>query len=207
MSMIDLGRLRSAAVAVDPFEHCVVPGFIPDDVASEVERDFPFIDQGGSFPLAMLDYGPAFRSLVDELYGDEVREAFGRQLGIDLTESPTTITVRGRARAKDGRIHIDSSTKLVTVLIYFNRNWQAEGGRLRLLRSRNSMDDMITEILPESGMLVAFRCRENAWHGHKPFDGVRRSIQLNWVVSAAAARRSDRRHRLSGVLKRMRLAG
>lgn len=207
MSMIDLERLKNTAVALDPFEHCIVPEFIPDDVARDVERDFPCIDQGGSFPLSKLNYGPAFHRLIDQLYTDEVREAFGERLGIDLEGCPPTITVRGRARPKDGRIHIDSSTKLVTVLIYFNRNWHSDGGRLRLLRTGDNLDDVITEVAPETGTLVAFRCRKNAWHGHKPFDGVRRSIQLNWVVNAAAARSSDRRHRLSSMLKRLRLAG
>ena len=35
------------------------------------------------------------------------------------------ITVRGRCAAKDGRIHTDTPTKLITVLIYFNDQWEA----------------------------------------------------------------------------------
>ena len=52
-----------------------------------------------------------------------------------------------------------------------------------------------------------FRCRENAWHGHKQFVGERRSIQLNWVVSDAAVRRSQFVHGISSFLKRLRMAG
>ncbi|MFN8453038.1 MAG: 2OG-Fe(II) oxygenase, partial [Anaerolineae bacterium] len=78
---------------------------------------------------------------------------------------------------------------------------------LRLLRSPDDIEDVIAEIPPESGTLVAFRCRENAWHGHKPFDGIRRSVQLNWVVDEAAAKRSERRHGWSSLLKRLRIAG
>jgi hypothetical protein len=205
--MIDLERLRATPLVKEPFEYCIVPEFMPRDVLDRVEADFPVIDQGGSFPLSTLTYGPGFAALVEELRSDAVRDAFGDYFGIDLTGRPPTITVRGRARGKDGQIHTDSKTKLITVLIYFNRNWSAEGGRLRLLRSPDDIEDAIAEAPPESGLMMAFRCRENAWHGHKPHDGVRRSIQLNWVVDESAANRSERRHKWSSLLKRLKLAG
>lgn len=205
--MIDLQRLFGTPLVTEPFEYCIVPEFLPRDMLDGVEADFPAIDQGGSFPLSSLTYGPAFAALVEELRSDAVRDAFGNYFGIDLTGRPPTITVRGRSRAKDGQIHIDSKTKLITVLIYFNRDWNAAGGRLRLLRSPDDIEDVIVEAPPESGLMMAFRCRENAWHGHKPHDGVRRSIQLNWVVDESAASRSERRHRWSSLLKRLKLAG
>jgi hypothetical protein len=205
--MIDLERLRATPLEKEPFEYCIVPEFLSREVLDRVEADFPMIDQGGSFPLSSLTYGPGFAALVEELRSDAVRDAFGKYFGIDLAGRPPTITVRGRARGKDGQIHIDSKTKLITVLIYFNRNWNAEGGRLRLLRSPDDIEDLIVEAPPESGLMMAFRCRENAWHGHKPHDGVRRSIQLNWVVDESAANRSERRHKWSSLLKRLRLAG
>lgn len=205
--MVDLERLWATPLVKEPFEYCIVPQFMPRDALDRVEADFPSIDTGGSFPLSSLKYGPGFAALVEELRSDAVRDAFGDYFGIDLAGRPPTITVRGRARNKDGQIHIDSKTKLITVLIYFNRNWSAEGGRLRLLRSPDDIEDVIAEAPPESGLMMAFRCRENAWHGHKPHDGVRRSIQLNWVVDESAANRSERRHKWSSLLKRLKLAG
>lgn len=207
MSLIDLGRLTSTPLVSEPFEHCIVPEFLTRAALDRVEADFPAIDQGGSFPLSSLTYGPSFAALVEELRSDTVRDAFGNYFGINLAGRPPTITVRGRSRHKDGQIHIDSKTKLITVLIYFNRNWSAAGGRLRLLRSPDDIEDVIVEAPPESGLMMAFRCRENAWHGHKPHEGVRRSIQLNWVIDESAASRSERRHRWSSLLKRLRLAG
>lgn len=207
MSVLDLSKLRRTPLATEPFEYCVVSDFIDAGALDRIERDFPAIDQGGSFPLSSLQYGAGFQELVDELLKPETRDAFGQYFGIDLSDRPPTLTVRGRARPKDGQIHIDSKTKLITVLIYFNRRWGSNGGCLRLLRSPDDIEDVIAEIPPESGTLVAFRCRENAWHGHKPFDGVRRSVQLNWVVDESAARRSERRHGWSSLLKRLRLTG
>lgn len=207
MTVLDLDKLRRTPLVKQPFEYCVVSDFIDAAALDRIERDFPQIDQGGSFPLSALQYGPGFQALVDALLDPQTRDVFAQYFGIDLSERPPTLTVRGRSRPKDGQIHIDSKTKLITVLIYLNRRWSSDGGRLRLLRSPEDIEDVIVEIPPESGTLVAFRCRENAWHGHKPFDGVRRSIQLNWVVDESAATRSDRRHRWSSLLKRLRLAG
>ena len=84
----------------------------------------------------------------------ETRSAFGEYFGIDLANRPPTLTVRGRARTKDGQIHIDSKTKLITVLIYFNRRWGTAGGCLRLLRSPDDIEDVIVEVPPESGTLA-----------------------------------------------------
>jgi SM-20-related protein len=207
MSILRIDELRKTPLVRNPFEYCVVPNFIETPALERIERDFPQIDKGGSFPLSSLTYGPGFSELVDSLLKPELRDAFAGYFGIDLTDRPPTLTVRGRARTKDGQIHIDSKTKLITVLIYLNRNWQAAGGNLRLLRSPDDIEDVVAEVPAEAGTLVAFRCRENAWHGHKPFDGVRRSIQLNWVVDEAAAHRSERRHKWSSLLKRLRLAG
>jgi SM-20-related protein len=207
MAVLDLNKLRRTPLATNPFEYCVVSDFIDAGALDRIERDFPQIDQGGSFPLSTLEYGPGFQELVDDLLKPETRTAFGEYFGIDLANRPPTLTVRGRARTKDGQIHIDSKTKLITVLIYFNRRWGSNGGCLRLLRSPDDIESVIVEVPPESGMLVAFRCRDNAWHGHKPFDGVRRSIQLNWVVDESAAKGSERRHRWSSLLKKLRIAG
>jgi hypothetical protein len=63
---------------------------------------------------------------------------------------------------------------------------------------------VIAEVAPEEGALVAFRCRENAWHGHHPFEGRRRSLQLNYVVNSGASRWSSIRHSLSAIVKSLR---
>jgi hypothetical protein len=76
---------------------------------------------------------------------------------MDLTRRPTMVTVRGLCRPSDGQIHTDSVTKLVTVLIYMNGKWEQPGGRLRLLRSADSLDAVIDEVPPERGTLLIFR--------------------------------------------------
>jgi len=117
------------------------------------------------------------------------------------------VTLRARTRPIDGRIHNDSATKVITALIYLNGAWSDAGGRLRLLRGPHDIDDVIDEVPPLAGTLIAFARSENSWHGHQPYDGPRHAIMLNWMTTAATARRELRRHALSAGFKRLFGAG
>jgi SM-20-related protein len=199
---LNLHYLNDASLVTDPYEYLIVPQFVKPSALTAIGPEYPKIEQGGSFPLHSLTYGPTFERFCNELQSEEMRAAFEQKFGIDLTDRPTTLTVRGRCRMKDGKVHTDSRSKLVTVLVYLNETWDAGGGRLRLLRSDN-IDDVIEEAPPELGTMIAFINRENAWHGHLPFDGERRVMQLNWVVSDAAVKRSERRHGWSAWIKNL----
>lgn len=200
--MIDLAVLSKTPLAREPFDHLVVPRFLAPDSSEALERDFPVVPRAGSFPLSELAPGPSFVALVEELRGDALRRAVAEKFDLDLDGRPTLVTVRGHARAKDGRIHTDSRFKLVTVLLYMNRGWTEDGGHLRLLRSRASLDDYAVDVPPEYATAVFFRCTDDAWHGHTPHVGPRRAIQLNWVEDESWVRREQGRHRLSSKLKK-----
>ena len=163
--------------------------------------DFPPLGGHGSFPLAAQACGAAFARLAAELEGDDLRREIAEKFALDLDGRPTMITLRGFSDGKDGRIHTDSATKLITLLLYMNPVWQAEAGRLRLLRGADDLDDCVAEIPPLAGMMVAFRRSDNSFHGHHPHVGERRSIQLNWVTGARVVRREIGRHRWSARLK------
>ena len=203
MSLLDIDAFSKAPLQTEPFEYLTVPGFVRQERIAAILADYPVIEKGGSYPLIALDYGPVFEELCAELQGEPLRAAFAEKFDMDLTERPTTLTVRGRCRPKDGQIHTDSDSKLITVLVYLNETWDSDGGRLRLLRSGDSLDDVVTEVPPEAGSMVCFRNRRNAWHGHDTFDGVRRVLQLNWVTDEAAVRQSERRHRRSAFWKKL----
>lgn len=203
MSVLDLDSFRATPVASDPFDHLIVPGFVRAEALDGINRDYPQIAQAGSFPTGSLKFGPAFAGLLAELQGPEMTRAFAEKFAMDLGNRPTMVTVRGRARSRDGQIHTDSRTKLITVLIYMNSRWESDAGRLRLLRSPDSLDDVAAEVPPVEGTLLAFRNTETAWHGHAPFEGQRRVIQLNWVTDADVVRREQARHGLSARLKRL----
>ncbi|MGI9499435.1 MAG: 2OG-Fe(II) oxygenase [Geminicoccaceae bacterium] len=203
MSLLNIDAFRETPLRTEPFEYLTVPGFVRQDRIEAILGDYPVIEKGGSYPLIALDYGPVFEQLCADLQGEPLQRAFAEKFDMDLTDRPTTLTVRGRCRPKDGQIHTDSDTKLITVLVYLNETWDSDGGRLRLLRSGDHLDDVITEVPPEAGSMVCFRNSENAWHGHGSFDGVRRVLQLNWVTDQAAVRQSERRHRRSAFWKKL----
>src|SRR5919108_4832950 len=204
LSMLDLERFRATPLTRDPFDFLIVPGFVKDDERAAINQDYPDVARPGSFPLREVTYGPAFAKLIEEMRSDEFRKAFEEKFDIDLTNRPDMITVRGRCSEKDGKIHTDSETKIITILIYMNPAWESAGGQLRLLRSGNNLDDMILEVPPTEGTLLAFRRSKNSWHGHKPFSGPRRVIQFNWVTSEAVVRREQNRHRFSAWIKKLR---
>ena len=204
MHMLDLEAFRSTPLVRQPFPHLIVPGFVRAPARAAVNADYPAIASPGSFPVRGLSYGPAFRQLLQTLQGPEVRAAFEQKFGLDLAGRPTMVTVRGQSGTKDGFIHTDAKSKLITVLIYMNPAWEDAGGRLRLLRSADDLDDVLVEVPPVEGTLLAFRRSDNSWHGHKPFVGPRRVIQLNWVTDRWTATREQLRHRVSAWLKRLR---
>ena len=74
---------------------------------------------------------------------------------------------------------------------------------MRLLKSADNLDDMIMEVPPVEGTLLAFKRADNSWHGHKPFAGERRVIQFNWVTSEGDRRMAMLRHHVSAPLKRL----
>jgi SM-20-related protein len=203
MQFLDLDRVRQAKLETDPFPYFVVPGFIPAAARPALSREFPRIDKVGSFPTTMFEMSPAFSAFIRELEGPAFRDVVAAKLKIDLTGRPTMVTVRGQSGARDGNIHADSITKLVTVLIYLNESWEAPGGRLRLLRSPNSLDDMVAEVPPDAGTLLAFLVTPHSWHGHAPAFGPRRVVQLNWVTDRSVVRRERARHILSARVKRL----
>jgi hypothetical protein len=203
MSVLDLVALRSTPLNHEPFPYLIVPGFVRPEALAAVHADYPSIEGPGSFPLSEVRGGPAFLALVAALRGPETRAAFEEKFHLDLKGRPTMVTVRGRSGPRDGFIHTDSQSKLLTVLVYMNPRWEASGGRLRLLRSANNIDDVLVEVPPREGTLVAFRRTDNSFHGHKPFTGLRRVLQLNWVVNRRTVFRELLRHRVSAWTKRL----
>ena len=202
MTYCDFDALERTALEREPFEYFVVPDFIKADKFPGITADYPKVPGPGSHPPAELDIRGEFGALMGELLGDQFRVAIERKFNIDLEGKPTMYTVRGFVREKDGSIHTDSTTKIITVLLYMNERWQEDAGRLRLLRGPDNLDDYVAEIPPYGGTLLVFRRSDNSWHGHKPISGPRRAIQLNWVTSQDVVDSEQRRHQLSTKIKK-----
>ncbi|HUI17067.1 MAG TPA: 2OG-Fe(II) oxygenase [Alphaproteobacteria bacterium] len=203
MDLLDLPAFWRTPLVTEPFEYLVVRDFIRPAVLPAVLRDFPRIDDTGLLPVASTRYGSVFGQLIEEIEGEALSRAFAEKFDMPLTPMQVMTTVRGNCGARDGRIHADSPTKLVTALIYLNESWAAEDGRLRLLRGPDDIEDVVAEVPPSGGTLVAFRRTERSYHGHKPYVGPRRYVMFNWMADHATARREVLRHRLSAAAKRL----
>jgi hypothetical protein len=194
MSLVDLERLRASPLCRDPFDFVVVENFLAEDALPGLVESFPAVPGHGSYPLSMLSCAPLFERFTAELEGDAMRTAIEEKFDIDLAARPTMITLRGYGDGKDGGIHTDSRTKLITVLIYMNREWAEAAGRLRILRGPRDLDDYAAEIPPLAGTMLAFRRSDASFHGHHAHVGKRQSVQLNWVTDAGTVRRELGRH-------------
>jgi len=189
-----------------PFSFMVAHGVLPADRRAELSRDFPDYREAGFFPYDEHDCGPAIRELVTRLTDADTARAIGRRLHIDdLDAYPTLVTLCRSLNRRHGTIHTDSKSKIATVLLYLNESWpDSSAGCLRFLRSVDDIDDLATsEIKPLYGEFAAFRRAENSFHGHLPFEGERRVIQVAWLVDEEAKLRKTRRGRGSRLLKKL----
>ena len=201
--VLNAEALRRSGLQRDPFDHVIVPNFIASAGAAAIRACFPLAGRGGVEPAHSLTPGDPLDLLLATLRHPATSALFSDIFGVALAPETLMIHLRSHCRPQDGRIHTDSRDKLVTGLIYFNESWPHPGGRLRLLRGPDDLEDMVGEVLPVDGMMVAFRRTDISFHGHYPHTGERRCVMFNWMVDAAAARRETRRHRISAAFKRL----
>lgn len=199
--ILDLEKLRAQPLARDPFPFVVVSGMLKPGAIEAISRDFPEIGDGGVYPVDVLALGPSMRKLVQELSGPEFRKSVEEKFGLDLKDRPPMVTLRGRSREKDGRIHRDSDDKVVSLLLYLNENWPHKTGNLRMLRSPDDLESTVAEIPSTAGTLVIFEVKPNGWHGHHKFVGERRVLMLNYMTGADSLARELKRHRFSAKVK------
>ncbi len=181
MPLTNINALRAAHVETDPYDYLVVPDFLDTVSLEQVNGDYPAIDSAANHTLENLTYGATFEQLIQELQGPELAAVLGKHFDMDLVSLPTTVTVRKFCERTDGNIHTDHKSKVITVLIYFNEQWNNEAGQLRLLRSKDNIENYAAQITPSGGSLLAFRRTDHSWHGHTQFVGERRMVQLNYL--------------------------
>jgi len=207
MAHLNLDKLRAATVETAPYMFTVVPGFLGPDSVRRINETYPNIEKGGSYPLESLQENMTIKEVIDELDGADFQKAVEDKFDVNLDDRPKMYSLRGYTRAKDGRIHTDSKDKIITVLLYLNENWSQDGGRLRILNSGTDVDDYVTEVAPDNGTLLIFKRSDNSWHGHHPFEGQRRSLQMNWMTNEGSKGWHKIRHTVSAAMKKLSATG
>ena len=181
MSVLNLAAVDNASLVRDPFDFVVVPDAIESETLDQLNRDYPSIDAPTNHSPDALDYGPSFQQLLRELDSPLFEWHVARKFNVDLTDTFKTISVRRFSEPSDGHIHVDHPSKIITLLVYFNPEWDHAGGRLRILRSPSDIEDYVAEVKPLGGMILAFRRSSHSFHGYKCFNGERRMIQMSWI--------------------------
>ena len=206
--LLDPARLDrpDTDVRQEPFPFMVAHGQLPDDARAELERDFPNYSSAGFFPYDPDDCGPSINALVRLLTAPDFASAVGKRLGIDnLGQYPTLVTLCRLLNKRHGTIHTDSRSKVATALLFLNHQWpDTSDGCLRFLHRIDSIDDLVApELKPLYGEFAVFKRCDNSFHGHLPYEGERRVIQVAWLTSEEEKARKTRRGRFSRGFKKL----
>jgi SM-20-related protein len=203
MPHLNLDKLRAAQISTDPFQYTIVPAFLGSESVARINATYPNIEKGGSYPVESLENTMAIKDVIAELDSPEFEALIEDKFDVALEGRPKMYSLRGYTRAKDGSIHTDSKDKIITVLLYLNENWQQPGGRLRILRDGKDVDNFAAEVPPDNGTLLVFKRSDTSWHGHHPFEGPRRSLQMNWMTSEGSKGFHAIRHKISAAVKKL----
>jgi len=206
--LIDPARLTAPSTRVqhEPFPFVIASGQLPDAAQDDLREDFPRYSGAGFFPYAAEDCGPSVNRLVEALTARPFADALGEKLGIpNLGAYPTLVTICRALNKRHGTIHTDSKSKVATALIYLNESWpDTSDGCFRFLNRIDDIDDLAApEIKPLYGAIAAFKRADNSFHGHLPYEGERRVIQVAWLTSEEEKARKTQRGKLSRFFKKL----
>jgi 2OG-Fe(II) oxygenase superfamily len=174
----------------EPYPHCVVDGYWPDDLLTQVVAEFPAPDHPGwrhyhNAEEGKLEgppglWGPMTKRLFTDMASltPVLSDAFGiPDLQMEVVGGGYHLIPPDSGRLA---IHIDFSRspdtglfRRLNFLLFLNEGWDEPGGRLEL------WDDggLAREIAPEFNRTVVFATSGRSWHGHpQPASRWRRSV-------------------------------
>jgi Rps23 Pro-64 3,4-dihydroxylase Tpa1-like proline 4-hydroxylase len=189
-----------------PFPFLIAHNQLPDEARADIDRDFPKYSGAGFFPYHEKECGQSIHTLVATLASPAFASAVGGKLGIEnLGQYPTLVTICRHLNRRHGTIHTDSKSKVASALLYLNPSWNdTSDGCLRLLAKIDDIDATIApEIKPLYGEFVIFKRADNSFHGHLPYAGERRVIQVAWLISEKEKRRKTQRGTASRFFKKL----
>ena len=202
LSLLNVDAIRSADRSSEPYDYLLGSSFLKSDAIDALRNDFPAIDKPGYLTVDEVNLKGCFKTLIEELESDELTAELSRVFGKDLSPYPRLTTIMKRSQPKYGAIHTDGPSKVMTMLVYMNDNWEAdEGGRLRVLYDGEHFEPYKVEVPPTMGTVFAFLRGDRSWHGHQPFVGERKVVQIAWVTNADELARKKKRNRASQFFK------
>ena len=202
LSILDVQAIRAAPLSREPYPFTLGTNVLNREAIEEIRRDFPEIGKPGYLTVDEVSLQGRFKALIDELESDEFSRILGEKFGVDLVSCPRLTTIMKRSQLKYGAIHTDGPSKVLTLLVYMNDAWDAPAaGRLRVLYDGKNFEPFAVEVPPTMGTMFAFLRADNSWHGHEPFEGERRVVQVAWIKDASELERKRKHNRTAQFLK------
>src|SRR5215218_8639949 len=202
MELIDLTAVRNAERSSEPYDYVLASNLLKQDKIDELRRDFPAIDKPGYLTVDEVALHGRFKQLIEELEGPELSEELSKKFGLDLHQYPRLTTIMKKSQPKYGAIHTDGPSKVMTMLVYMNDDWGTDSaGRLRVLYDGQNFEPYKVEVPPIMGTVFAFLRSDNSWHGHTPFAGERKVVQIAWIKDADELARKQKRNKAAQFFK------
>lgn len=202
LKLLNPDAIRDSAFSVQPYPHFLGENFLRPEAIPDIRRDYPAITKPGYLTVDDIPLAGSFKQLIDEMESPDLTEVLSQRFGKDLHAFPRLTTVRKLSQAKDGRIHTDGPSKVMTVLLYLNDDWSPDAeGRLRVLYDGTNFEPFACEVPPTMGAVFGFLRSDNSWHGHKPFAGERRVVQTAWITDASELERKKSRNTVAKFFK------
>jgi hypothetical protein len=201
-SVIDLDVVRSAKMSTEPYDHLWASNFLREEVIEDLRRTFPKLRKPGYLTVDDAELKGRFKTLIEEMEGPDLTEALSQKFGMNLHAFPRLTTIMAQSQAKYGDIHTDGPSKVMTMLVYMNDDWdEDQGGRLRVLYDGKNYEPYALEVPPVMGQTFAFLRSDHSWHGHKPFTGARKVVQVAWIRDQVELDRKKKRNAMAQMFK------
>lgn len=188
----------------EPFPFLIARNTLDEQHKVELRKDFPVYSEAGYFPYNPSECGTSVNQLIEEITSPAIADELGDKLGIDkLSQYPTLVTICRHLNRRHGGIHTDGNSKVATALIYMNDEWNGTSdGCLRFLSSADDVNaTVVPEVAPLFGWFAIFKRADNSYHGHLPYEGERRVIQIAWIINEAERDRKIKRGSFSRFIK------
>ena len=202
LSLVNVEAVRNAPVSHEPYDYFLGSGILKVEAVPDLKRDFPDIEKPGYLTVDEVALKGRFKTLIEELESPEFTEEISKKWGRDMHPYPRLTTIMKRSQPKYGAIHTDGPSKVMTMLVYMNDDWgQDTGGRLRVLYDGEHFEPYAVEVPQTMGTVFGFLRADNSWHGHRPFAGERKVVQIAWIRDAEELARKQKRNRTAQWLK------
>ena len=202
LSLVNADAVRNASLSSQPYNYFLGSGMLKSEAIDDLKRDFPAIEKPGYLTVDEVALKGRFKTLIEELESPELTEVISQKFGQDLHPYPRLTTIMKKSQPKYGAIHTDGPSKVMTMLVYMNDDWgQDQGGRLRVLYDGQHFEPYAVEVPPVMGTVFGFLRADNSWHGHRPFAGERKVVQIAWVKSQADIDRKKKHNKVAQFFK------